>query len=45
MSDIIVYGVVGALACIRLLLLLCVAFTIFGVIANGVDIEEETDMK
>ncbi len=45
MSDIIIYGVVGILVCAFLLLLLCVAVVIIKVISNGIDIEEETNMK
>lgn len=44
-EDLITYGVVGALLCLGLLLLFCVACTIAGVIKNGVDVDEETDMK
>lgn len=45
MSNIVIYGVVGILACIMLLLLFCVAVVIIKVIANGIDVEEETKMK
>lgn len=42
MNEIIIYGVIGILACIMLLLLFCVAVVIIKVIANGIDVEEET---
>lgn len=46
MNEIIIYGVIGILACIMLLLLFCVAVVIIKVIVNnGIDIEEETKMK
>lgn len=45
MNEIIIYGVIDILACIMLLLLFCVAVVIIKVIANGIDIEEETKMK
>lgn len=45
MNEIIIYGVIGILACIMLLLLFCVAVVIIKVIAKGIDVEEETKMK
>lgn len=45
MNEIIIYGVIGILACIMLLLLLCVAVVIIKVITKGIDVEEETKMK
>lgn len=44
-EDLVIYGAVGALLCLGLLLLFCVACTIAGVIKNSVDVDEETDMK
>ena len=45
MNEIIIYGVIGILACIMLLLLFCVAVVIIKLIAHGIDVEEETKMK
>lgn len=45
MSNIVIYGVVGILACVALLLLFCVAVVIIKTITSGVDVEEETNMK
>lgn len=36
MNEIIIYGVIGILACIMLLLLFCVSVVIIKVIANGI---------
>jgi hypothetical protein len=41
----VIYGAVGASLCLGLLLLFCVACTIAGVVKNGVDVDEETEMK
>lgn len=45
MNEIIIYGVIGILACIMLLLLFFVAVVIIKVITKGIDVEEETKMK
>lgn len=44
-EDLVTYGAVGALICLGLLLLFCVASTMLSVWKHGVDVEEETDMK
>lgn len=44
-EDLVIYGAVGALLCLGLLLLFCVACTIAGVVKNGLDVDEETEMK
>ena len=44
-EDLVIYGAVGALLCLGLLLLFCVACTIAGVVKNGVDVDEKTEMK
>ena len=44
MDRIIVYGVVGAIALLLLLLLFCVAIIMLKVIIQGVDIEEDYEI-
>lgn len=44
-DDLVTYGAVGALLCLGLFLLFCVACTIVGVIKNGIDVDEDTEMK
>ena len=45
MNEVIIYGIVCLLACVAILLLFCVAVVMIKVIANGIDVEDETNMK